>query len=288
MKLGLLYANIGPGVDPEGAVAIATRAEEVGFESLWTVEHVVVPGGYVSRYPYDPSGRMPGGEDAPIPDPLVWLAYVAARTGRIVLGTGMLILPQRSPVVLAKEAATLSVLCRGRLVLGVGLGWLREEFEAIGVPFAERGRRTDEWITAMRALWSEDQPSFHGEHVHFEDARLWPKPTGRSIPIVIGGHSEAAARRAGRIGDGFFPGTSGPDQLAPLLNVMRRSAEQASRDPDTIEVTAGGSLDPATLQRFATLGVSRIVTRPRGAELDQVLEGLKRSAETFRRSASVA
>jgi probable F420-dependent oxidoreductase len=158
MKFGIVFANTGPFADGGAAAEMAVAAEAAGFESLWTVEHVVVPSGYDSAYPYDPSGKMPGGEDVDIPDPLIWLSWVASATSTIRLATGILIVPQRNPVVLAKELATLDHLSGGRMELGIGVGWLEEEFDAIGVPFAERGRRTDDHIAAMRALWSRRRP----------------------------------------------------------------------------------------------------------------------------------
>jgi len=281
MKLGLLYANVGACVAPEGAAAVARHAEQAGFESLWTVEHVVVPAGYESKYPYNSSGKMAGGEDAPIPDPLIWLAFVAAHTEKLRLATGMLILPQRSPLVTAKALATLDVLSHGRVTLGVGIGWLREEFEAIGVPFEGRGRRTEEAIAAMRTLWSKDEPSYEGQTVRFQDARLWPKPVHRRIPIVIGGHGEMAARRAGRLGDGFFPGRSRPDEVKPLLQVMRQAAEDAGRDPAAIELTMGAPTDRAFVESLLELGADRIVVRPAGFDVDAVKAGIDAAMETL-------
>jgi probable F420-dependent oxidoreductase len=161
VHVGIAFANTGPYTSGEGAAALAEGAEAVGVESLWTVEHVVVPVGYESPYPYDPSGKMPGGrEDFDIPDPFMWLAYVAARTSTIRLATGVLILPQRNPVVVAKEVATLDAMSAGRAVLGVGVGWLAEEFATLGVPFNERGKRTDEYVNIMRALWTGDSTTF--------------------------------------------------------------------------------------------------------------------------------
>src|SRR5215203_596941 len=155
MKFGLMFTNTGRGSSRQGAREVAVRAEAAGYESLWTVEHVVVPSGYESKYPYDPSGKMAGGAEAfDLPDPLIWLAYVAARTERIRLGTGVLVLPQRNVVVTAKEIATLDHLAGGRVTLGVGVGWLAEEFAALGVPFKERGARMDEYIDVLRELWS--------------------------------------------------------------------------------------------------------------------------------------
>lgn len=264
MKFGIGFANAGPLGDPQAATAFARAAEAAGFESLWTIEHAVVPAGYASQYPYDKSGRMPGPEDAPIPDPLVWLTYVAAATSTINLATGVLILPQRNPVVLAKETATLDVLSGGRLLLGVGVGWLREEFDAIGVPFTERGRRTDDHIGALRALWEQEQASFDGPFTQFTDCISRPHPVRGTIPVHVGGHSDAAARRAGRLGDGFFPGAGNHDKLAGLLDVARESAEQAGRDPEALEITSGGrgAVGPGALDEvaaLAALGVDRVI-----------------------------
>jgi probable F420-dependent oxidoreductase len=281
MKLGLMFANVGAAVSPEGAAAIARHAEQAGFDSLWTVEHVVVPAGYESKYPYNSSGKMAGGEDTPIPDPLIWLSFVAAHTEKIKLATGMLILPQRSPLITAKELATLDVLSHGRVVLGVGFGWLREEFECIGVPFEGRGKRAVEYVEAMRVLWSQDQPSYEGEFVRFHDARMWPKPLNRRIPVHLGGHGEAAARRAGRLGDGFFPGRSRPDEVKPLLELMRQSAEDAGRDPASIEITLGARPEPGFVEALAELGVDRIVLPPHGFDVESVNAGIDQAVATL-------
>jgi probable F420-dependent oxidoreductase len=281
MKLGLIFANTGAMVSPEGAAAVAQYAEQAGLESLWTVEHVVVPAGYESTYPYNRSGRMAGGEDSPIPDPLIWMSWVAAKTERIKVSTGMLILPQRSPLITAKELATLDVLSQGRVMLGVGIGWLREEFECIGVPFKGRGRRTEEYVEAMRVLWADDQPTYHGETVNFTDARMWPKPLQRRIPMHFGGHTEVAARRAGRFADGFFPGRSRPDEVGPLLQIMRDEAEKAGRDPGAIELTLGAPPDPAFVEQLIAFGVDRIVLPPAGLDVDSVKAGIDRAVEAL-------
>ena len=264
MKFGIAFANIGPFVDPGEAVALAEAAEAAGFESIWTVDHVVVPAGYRSEYPYDPSGKLPSGEATVFPDPLIWLSYVAARTSTLRLGTGILIVPQRNPLVLAKELATLDHLSGGRMILGAGIGWLEEEFAALGIPFAGRGPRTEEAIAAMRALWSQEHASYAGTTTAFRDCFLRPQPPGGVIPVHIGGHSNAAAQRAGRIGDGFFPlGVTGED-LVPLLDVMRRSAAEAGRDPAAIEVTVpctvtSGEQALAAVEELAQRGVSRVI-----------------------------
>jgi probable F420-dependent oxidoreductase len=236
MRFGIAFANIGPSARPEEGVLLAQSAEAAGFESIWTVDHVVVPAGYQSRYPYDPSGRI-GPEDSPFPDPLIWLAYVAHATSTLRLGTGILIVPQRNPVVLANQLATLDHLSGGRMILGAGVGWLEEEFQALGVPFEGRGRRTEEAIEAMRALWTQERASFDGTTASFGDCFLRPQPANGSIPVHIGGHSQAAARRAGRIGDGFFPYGVDRGQVPAVLDIVRRSAKEAGRDPSSIEVT---------------------------------------------------
>jgi probable F420-dependent oxidoreductase len=260
MHFGIMYANTGNAVSPEGATALASIAEENGFESLWTVEHVVVPADYRSTYPYSPTGRMPGAEDSPIPDPLIWLTWVAAATRTLRLATGILILPQRTPALLAKELATLDVLSGGRVTVGVGVGWLEEEFKALGVPFEHRGARADEYIEALRVLWREDESTYHGRFVEFERAKSYPKPVqAGGIPIAVGGHTPAAARRAGRLGDEFIPGVGSLEQLEPLLEVMRTSAVEAGRDPDAIGVTMGAPADVDSVKRFADRGVTRVV-----------------------------
>ncbi len=192
MKFGVRYANLGRYVDGRAAVELAQAAEAAGFDSIWTVEHVVVPLGYRSCYPYSPSGRMGSGlEDFPIPDPLMWLAYIASGTRAIKLGTAILILPQRNPVITAKAVATLDHMAGGgRVLLGIGVGWLAEEFATLGVPFEDRGARTDEYIAAMRALWSQECASYQGRFASFDQVYCRPRPPHRRIPS-----SSAATRR---------------------------------------------------------------------------------------------
>ena len=200
---------------------------------------------------------MAGGvNDFPLPDPLIWMAYVAARTSTIKLATGILLVPQHNPVIAAKQIATLDHMSGGRVLLGIGVGWLEEEFNAIGVPFADRGARTDEYVAAMRELWSAERPTFHGEFVHFDAAYCRPQPVGGSVPIIVGGHSKLAAKRAGRLGDGFFPARGASVEL---FDVARRAAEESGRDPAALEITTSLPDDLADIPRLAEIGVDRLL-----------------------------
>lgn len=265
MQFGIMFANTGHGSSPDGATAVAQAAEAGGFTTAWVVEHVVVPSGYQSQYPYDRSGKMAGGvEDFDLPDPLIWLTWAAAHTSTLQLGTGILIATQRNPLITAKEVATLDRLSGGRVQLGVGVGWLAEEFRALGVPFEGRGKRLDEYIDAMRALWTQDKASFHGELVDFDDCISRPRPVNGTVPIVIGGHTPAAARRAGARGDAFFPGSATADEIATLVGVMRESAAAAGRDGGAIPVYAMAMGKPGDslygrIESLAAVGVSQTI-----------------------------
>jgi probable F420-dependent oxidoreductase len=258
MEFGVHFANfIFP--RPDRAVAFCQAAERVGFTFAVTIEHVVLPTNYNSVYPYSPTGKLPGDHLTPLPDPLVWMTHVAACTERLRFMTGVLILPQRNPLVLAKQVATMDYMSGGRIELGVGVGWLEEEFDALGVPFGRRGKRTDEYIEAMRALWTGDDVSYHGEFVDFEGMNCNPKPIQDPLPITIGGHSEFAARRAGRLGTGYFPATGWSGDIAPVLATVREEAEKAGRDPDQIQITTGLNPDDpvGSAERMAALGATR-------------------------------
>lgn len=281
MKFGIIapYA-VAPVEDGRFATSFARMVEDLGFESLWVVEHVVMSVEYSSVYPYDPSGRSPFTAEVAQPDPLIWLAHVAAVTQRVRLATGVLIVPQRNPLILAKECASLDRLSGGRLELGIGVGWVREEAAALGVSFEDRGRRTDEYLEAMRTLWREPVASFHGEHVRFDRVVSNPKPLQEGgVPILVGGHSKAAARRAGRYGDGFYPLGVTEEKLALLLEVMRESAAQAGRDPGAIELTLIGMPDLASAERNARLGAGRTVIAAKSGDLAE----LRRDLERYRR-----
>lgn len=281
MKFGVMAPyQLAPLETGEYAAAFGRLLEELGFESVWTVEHHVMCVEYASVYPYSQDGRSPFAADVVQPDPLIWLSYLAAATQRLRLATGILILPFRNPVVLAKTLASLDRISGGRLLLGIGVGWVREEAEALGVEFAGRGRRADEYIEVMRTLWREPVASFHGEFVNFDGVVSEPRPAQQGgVPIIVGGHSEAAARRAGRLGNGFYPLGVAPERLAALRRIMEEAAREHGRDPAEIEITCVGQPTAEAAEFYASQGVDRMIFFPRKGDLD----ALRRSLDAFRR-----
>lgn len=279
MKFGLFFANAGPFTVPETFEALVRTADEVGIESIWAVEHVVVPVGYESQYPYSKDGRMPGPENSPIADPLIALSYAAALTQNLRLATGVIILPQRHPTYVAKEVATLDLLSRGRAILGVGIGWLQEEFDVLGVPFRERAARTEESVRAIRSLWSDAAEGFDGDFYRWKPVESNPKPIQKpGVPIVVGGHVEGAARRAARVGDGFFPALGGLAKIPGLIQAMSDECGKVGRDPAEIEVTAAeAQVEPDLVRRYQEIGVSRLVMPPPAFDP----EGIKRTLSEF-------
>jgi probable F420-dependent oxidoreductase len=290
MRFGIIPpVRSGVTADPEWMTTFARHAESCGFESVVLVEHAVVISEYQSTYPYSSSGRMPLPDDCRIPDPLDLMAYLAAVTERIGLATGVLVLPNHQAVVLAKRVATIDVLSGGRVRLCVGVGWMDEELVATGADPRSRGRRTDETVAAMRALWADSGPAgadFDGEFFSFHHAHSFPKPTRPGgVPIHIGGHSEAAARRAGRIGDGFQPLGLAPDDLTLRLRQMREAAEEAGRDPAAIELSLSGYLPTTTeeeIEEARLAGASRLVVSASITDdLAQVVDEMSAFAERF-------
>ncbi|MBO2458209.1 LLM class F420-dependent oxidoreductase [Actinomadura violacea] len=267
IKLGMM-APFADGLITSGGFLrdYAGTLEESGVESVWTVEHVVVAAEYEPLYPYSESGRIPGPpQGVPMPDPLDTIAYMAGGSGVLRFGTAMVVAPLHSPVVLAKRAATIDLLSDGRLMLGLGIGWQKEEYAAVGVPYQRRGARLDECIAAMRALWSQAPASYQGEFVAFDRVHCLPRPASGKVPIVLGGNSEPAVRRAGRVADGWFPYTIAPAEFTERADLLRASA-----DGRTVEITAWpGSCDPerewdpAFVRRYVDAGATRIVLAPR-------------------------
>jgi probable F420-dependent oxidoreductase len=280
MKWGTVFSSTSfP--DAERAVALAQIAEEAGFESLWAPEHIVVPVEYAHLYGASDDGTLNRlGSRGGIPDPLIWFAFVASHTKRLRFGTGVMLLTERNPVHMAKESATLDSLTQGRLMLGVGAGWCREEYDALGVSWPRRGKRLDEYIDAVRALWSEDVASYTGEFVSFPPVQCDPKPHNGTIPIHIGGTSEAAARRAGRTGDGYFPAIFPTEnvraELPRLLEWVRDAASLAGRDPASIEVTSGGTRSVEGAKWYADQGVHRLTVAIRARTIPEMREEMLR------------
>ncbi|MEO8601098.1 MAG: LLM class F420-dependent oxidoreductase [bacterium] len=278
MKFGLMYANAGPFAYPEMLTHLAQTAERVGVESMWAIEHVAIPVGYQSTYPYDPSGKIPAPDQMPMPDPLISLTYAAAVTKTLRLGTGILILPQRHPLYVAKEVATLDVLSHGRVMLGIGIGWLQEEFDALGIPFGERAARTAESVRAIRSLWKDEAEPFEGKFYRWGKLEVHPKPVQKpGVPIIVGGHTELAARRAARYGDGFFPGVADDQKLTWLLGIMRDECQKLGRDPSKIEITSGRAAPTAdSIKQLEDLGVSRFMVPPPAFDAEGITAGLEK------------
>ena len=263
MKFGLAFAS-SAGTESDTALEICQIAEKVGFESVWGGEHVIFPSSIESKYPYTSDGKVPATKDTMIHDPLIWLAYVAAIAPTLRLGTCILILPQRNPLVLAKEISSIDYLSGGRVELGIGVGWLKEEFEALGVPWERRGARTDEYVQALRALWGGTDVEFHGEFVDFEPVTCTPRPVQEHVPILVGGDTPVAVRRAAKLADGYYPGTGDFDELQNLIQQVRQSAESFDRDPSEIEIHAHYAALPGEdhsegVERLQDAGVGRVM-----------------------------
>ncbi|MFF8731669.1 LLM class F420-dependent oxidoreductase [Streptomyces sp. NPDC015171] len=261
MRVGLHALGIGHGARPEVIRAVATAAESHGFARLWCGEHVVLVDAPASRYPYSEDGRIAVPADADWLDPLLTLSFAAAATSRIELATGVLLLPEHNPVVVAKQAATLDVLSAGRFALGVGVGWSAEEFTALGVPFAGRGRRTEEYLAAMRTLWTDDPASFAGEFTRFDGIRVNPKPLhGGRLPVVFGGNSDAALRRAVTLADGWYgfnvPAADVPARIAVLADECARHGR--AFDELTVAVALSDGI-PEHLPALGASGVTELV-----------------------------
>ena len=279
MKWGTVFSStIYPG--PDEAAALGEIAEEAGFDVLCAPEHIVIPVEYIPQYEASKTGKMDQLERSGVPDPLIWFAFVAARTSRIKFCTGVMLLTERSPLHTAKEAATLHVLSKGRLQLGVGAGWCKEEYDALGISWPNRGKRLDEYIEAMRLLWKEPVASYNGEFVKFQPIYSDPKPPGGAVPIIIGGNSDAACRRAGRVGDGYFPAIFPTERvyedLPKQLAIVRAAAVEAGRNPDAIEITSGGTRSVEKAKWFADQGVHRLTIAPHAKTIPALREELMR------------
>jgi probable F420-dependent oxidoreductase len=315
VEFGWSLPGRGPLARPDLLVRIAQEAESLRYSSVFVTDHVILPGSSArSVYPYSPTGRLPGGAAQDYLEPFSLLAYLAHATKRIKLGTSVLVVPYRNPLVTGKMLATIDLLSGGRLILGAGVGWLREEFEALGAPpFEERGPVTDEYLRLMRAMWTTDPVSFEGRHYSVRDVHALPKPSQKNgIPVWIGGHTDAAVRRAGALGDGWHPiglrppAVLLPDEYAAKADMVRSTARSAGRDPDGItlslrvpmEVRPRGTKGPTNgerplfqgtaeevagdIDRYAALGVTHFVFDHVSPTMAGALTNMKRFASSVR------
>src|SRR5215470_9220282 len=259
MKFALTGVGSGSTARAELLVQVAQKAEALGFESAWIPEHLAVPVTITSRYPYSADGKFPGGPGAALHDPFVALGFVAASTKTIKLGTGVFVLPLRNPLAVAKAVTSVDVLSNGRLLFGVGIGWLEDEFNAVGMNFKDRAARTREWIKIMKALWTEGTPQFSGKFHSFAPLGFNPKPVQKPHPpIIFGGESRPALKRVAEVGDGWFGYRYTPETIAPQIALLKELTAQAGRKFSQLEITiapeAGVQLTLDTVKRFADAG----------------------------------
>src|SRR5215510_9203122 len=278
MDVGLFVPLGSANATPEVVRAVGREAEERGFESIWMAEHVVLFDEYDSAYPYDTSGRFPGAGDSGLLEPFTALTYLAAVTDRIRLGTGICLVPQRNPVYTAKAVTDVDALSGGRVDFGVGVGWLREEFEALGMPFDRRGQRADEYLAAMRSLWCDEVSEFHGELYDLRPCRMYPKPVQQPHPpIHVGGESDAALRRVARLGQGWFSFGRLPEDLPAALDRLDAALAAEGRTRADITLTVSPYLHrvtPEAVARYAELGVDRLVVLCLAFDRDTLLASL--------------
>lgn len=261
MKFGLIPVNVGvPNADV--MIQAGQKADEVGLESLWTFEHVIVPVDYQSKYPYSADGKMGVTPDTNFVDPILALTAIAANTKNVRLGTGVNILSQQNPLYVAKQAASLDFISGGRFMLGVGIGWLKEEFAALGVPFERRGARFDDYVEAMRKAWSGEVVEHQSDFVSWSGFKTYPLPVQSPLPVHIGGSKGKAFQRIARHGDGWFAPTAKLEQLAELMKPLEEACAAEGRDPATVEVSCmfvPGMEGLDAVPRYAELGVDRLI-----------------------------
>jgi probable F420-dependent oxidoreductase len=255
MRLGLVHVNMGSMSRPDALAEAARAAEAAGFDSVWAGEHVVLPDPRVPSSPMHPQD--------PALDPLLALAWAAAHTATIRLATGIVILPQRNPLVLAKQVASLDVLSGGRVILGIGAGYLEPEFRAVGANFAERGAVTDEYLDAMQALWYDRRPAYHGQFADFAGIDAHPRPLQRPVPLVVGGHTAPAYRRAVARAHGWYGYALTPQQAAASVAGLDAAASRVQRPAELgeleVSVTPRGQITRDLAAEFAEAGVHRLV-----------------------------
>jgi probable F420-dependent oxidoreductase len=274
MKLGIVFINTGA---RSGAsiIDLARRAEAAGVESVWTGEHVMIPLSYSSPYPYNDNGKMGVPAETNLVDPLITLAAVAAVTSKVRLGTGVNILPQVNPLLLAKQAASLDFMSNGRFMLGLGIGWLKEEFDAMGVPFERRGARFDDYLQAMRKVWSGEVVEHESEFLSWHNFKSYPLPVQNPLPVVIGGDKGKAFERIARYGNGWYTPRPRLEDVLHGRDEIAAACRAVDRDPAEIEITAmwhmATGLD--TVRRYQDAGIHRMLV-PVVGKPDEILEAL--------------
>ena len=260
MKIGIIPINIGV-QSADQVVKMAQLAESLGYESVWTFEHVIVPVNYDSKYPYNKSGNMGAAPETNFVDPLIALAAVAASTTTLRLATGVNILSQVNPIYMAKQAASLDYMSGGRFMLGVGIGWLREEFEALGVPFERRGARFDDYVAGMRKIWSGDVVEHESDFISWQGFKSYPLPIQTPFPVVMGGVAGKIFQRTAQLGNGWFAPTGDPTELKGHIESLRNECDAIGRDLSEIEITCmwPGMGGKDFLQELTAIGVGRVV-----------------------------
>jgi probable F420-dependent oxidoreductase len=288
MKLGVFCPLGGPGADAAYVRTLGETAEGLGFDSLWVAEHVVLFDDYASRYPYSADGRIPARPTNGVLEPLTSLAYLAAVTSRIRLGTGVLLVPQRNPVYTAKEAANVDWLSRGRLDLGVGVGWLAEEFRAVGVPWPRRGARTRSYVEVMRRLWQDDVSEYKDDFYELPACRQFPKPVQRPLPIHFGGESDAALARVADLGQGWYGFNLDPLGLAERVASLdaRLAANGRKRSDVTISVSPYlREASPAMLEAYRRAGADQVILIAFARERAAIAPALEKLADGWLQAA---
>ena len=286
MKFGLRLPGAGPYAGPEAIAAFARKAEELGFDSVWMTDHIALPVDVQTRYPYRSDGKFFWPPETPYLDTILTLTWASAATERINVGTSVLIAGWHHPVNTAKALATLDVLNGGRTIVGVGTGWMREQFEILGSPFESRGARTTEYIALLKHPWTEDLIDFHGEHFDFAGFKFYPKPVRKpSIPVWCGGKSEGVLRRVAAVGDGWHPLYITPEELEVKLGRLEGHLAEHGRTLDEITLSARpvdqATLDAETVDRYTELGVELLIadTSFEHDSLDSVLAEVEELAE---------
>lgn len=283
MKIGVVPINLGEFCHPEQLVPFVQKAEELGYESMWTFEHVMIPKTYESVYPYSPSGKLAFSSDAEFIDPLISLTWIAAATKKLRLGTGVNILPQVSPLYFAKQTACIDHMSGGRLMLGLGVGWLKEEFDAIGVPFARRGKRTDEYLEALKIAWTGEEVNYKGEFLDWHDFKILPPSAQKPhIPIIIGGVTPRAIRRVVEHGDGWYVIAKDQDELRGHFDLLEKELAKQGRDKNTLDITSYWNFHKYGLDSlpvYEEMGITRLLINVHAIRMGDAMTALQRFAD---------